>query len=113
MTLPFGIMSGLGKQRAPGLVRKKLFFSLWPYLTFALNNVAMKKGFYVFLLIAGISFMLPHKVHAQCAICTKTAQQMGDRPAKALNGGILYLAAMPFIIFSYIGYRWWKSNHEA
>ncbi len=35
---------------------------------------------------------------------------MGERPAKALNGGILYLAAMPFLIFSYIGYRWWKSN---
>ena len=56
---------------------------------------------------------LPLQVQAQCSICTKTAQQMGERPAKALNGGILYLAAMPFIIFSYIGYRWWKSNHEA
>jgi hypothetical protein len=47
---------------------------------------------------------------AQCSICTKTAQQMGERPAKALNAGILYLAAMPFLIFSYIGYRWWKSQ---
>ncbi len=56
---------------------------------------------------------LPVQVQAQCSICTKTAQQMGERPAKALNGGILYLAAMPFIIFSYIGYRWWRSNHEA
>lgn len=53
------------------------------------------------------------QLHAQCSICTKTAQQMGERPAKALNGGILYLAAMPFVIFSFIGYRWWKSNHEA
>ena len=49
-------------------------------------------------------------VQAQCSICTRTAQQMGERPAKALNGGILYLAAMPFLIFSYIGYRWWKQN---
>lgn len=45
---------------------------------------------------------------AQCSICTKTAQQMGERPAKALNAGIIYLAAMPFLIFSYIGYQWWK-----
>jgi hypothetical protein len=52
-------------------------------------------------------------VQAQCSICTKTAQQLGERPAKALNGGILYLAAMPFLIFSYIGYRWWKSNRDA
>jgi hypothetical protein len=47
---------------------------------------------------------------AQCSICTKTAQQMGRKPAEGLNAGILYLAAMPFLIFSYIGYRWWKSN---
>ncbi len=62
----------------------------------------------VLIMVMAISFAS----YAQCSICTKTAQQMGERPAKALNGGILYLAAMPFIIFSYIGYRWWKSNHE-
>jgi hypothetical protein len=61
---------------------------------------------FVFVSCAAIS------AKAQCSICTKTAQQMGERPAKALNGGILYLAAMPFLIFSYIGYRWWKSNHD-
>ena len=47
---------------------------------------------------------------AQCSICTKTAQQMGEGPAKGLNAGIIYLAAMPFLIFGYIGYRWWKSR---
>jgi len=50
------------------------------------------------------------KTEAQCSICTKTAQQLGEKPAKALNAGIIYLAAMPFLIFSYIGYRWWKTN---
>ncbi|MEO5592683.1 MAG: hypothetical protein ABIR15_14040 [Chitinophagaceae bacterium] len=73
----------------------------------------MKKWIQTFFLIAFLSGILPDFANAQCSICTKTAQQMGERPAKALNGGILYLAAMPFIIFSYIGYRWWKSNHEA
>jgi hypothetical protein len=47
---------------------------------------------------------------AQCSICTKTAQQLGEKPAKALNGGILYLAAFPITIASIIGYRWWKHN---
>jgi hypothetical protein len=50
------------------------------------------------------------EARAQCSICTKTAQQMGERPGKALNAGIIYLAAMPLAIFSYIGYRWYKSN---
>ena len=73
----------------------------------------MKKWLPVLFVVAATSLLLPRAAQAQCSICTKTAQQMGERPAKALNGGILYLAAMPFIIFGYIGYRWWKSNHEA
>ena len=68
----------------------------------------MKKYFLIIILFLAIASYAP--LHAQCSICNKTAQQMGERPAKALNGGILYLAAMPFLIFSYIGYRWWKGN---
>jgi len=71
----------------------------------------MKKWVLIGFFIVATGVLL--SVQAQCSICTKTAQQMGERPAKALNGGILYLAAMPFLIFTYIGYRWWKSNHEA
>ena len=47
---------------------------------------------------------------AQCSLCTKTAQQLGEKHAKGLNAGILYLAATPFIIAGYIYYRWTKSN---
>ncbi len=70
----------------------------------------MKKCASIIILLLLLSLAQPGKLEAQCSICTKTAQQMGERPAKALNGGILYLAAMPFLIFSYIGYRWWKTN---
>ena len=47
---------------------------------------------------------------AQCSICTKTSQQLGEKPAKGMNSGILYLAFAPFVIVGYIGYRWWKNN---
>lgn len=47
---------------------------------------------------------------AQCSICTKTAQQMGEGPAKGLNAGILYLAFTPFAVVGYIGYRYWKNT---
>lgn len=50
--------------------------------------------------------------HAQCSICTRTAQQLGERPAKALNKGIIYLAFTPLAIFGVIGYRWWKSEQQ-
>jgi hypothetical protein len=58
-----------------------------------------------FLLTAGSV-----RVEAQCSICTRTTQQLGERPAKALNKGIIYLAFTPLAIFGIIGYRWWRHN---
>jgi hypothetical protein len=53
---------------------------------------------------------VPLPSRAQCSICTKTAQQLGEKPAKGLNTGIIYLAFMPLAIAGIIGYRWWKGN---
>lgn len=50
---------------------------------------------------------------AQCSICTKTAQQLGDKPAKALNTGIIYLMVAPLAIMGFVGFRWWKNNGRA
>jgi hypothetical protein len=47
-------------------------------------------------------------VHAQCSICTKTASQLGEKPAKGLNSGIVYLMIIPYAVAGYIGYRWWS-----
>lgn len=63
---------------------------------------------FTLLLLAGAS----SGAKAQCSICTKTAQQMGERPAKALNSGIVYLAATPLALFAIIGIRWYKSNRS-
>jgi hypothetical protein len=69
-----------------------------------------KRAVILFIIIA--SAFYPADVAAQCSICTKTAQQLGEKPAKGMNSGILYLAFAPFAIVGYIGYRWWKSNKE-
>jgi hypothetical protein len=61
------------------------------------------------LLMAGAG---PLASKAQCSICTRTAQQLGERPARALNKGIIYLAAAPMAIFGFLGYRWWKSEQH-
>lgn len=50
---------------------------------------------------------------AQCSICTKTAQQLGEKPAEGMNSGILYLAFTPFLIIGYIAYRWFRNNRTA
>lgn len=67
----------------------------------------MKRG----LLIALLVTMMSAAASAQCSICTKTAQQLGEKPAKGMNSGILYLAFAPFAIVGFIGFRWWK-NHQ-
>ena len=51
-------------------------------------------------------------VNAQCSICTKTAGQLGEKPARALNSGIIYLMLTPFAIVGFIGYKWWKNEKE-
>lgn len=49
---------------------------------------------------------------AQCSICTKTASQLGEKPAKALNGAIVYLMSAPLLIIGFIGWRWWKMQQK-
>jgi len=49
---------------------------------------------------------------AQCSICTKTASQLGEGPAKALNGAIVYLMIMPFAIIGFIAFRWFKNERR-
>jgi hypothetical protein len=70
----------------------------------------MKKIFFILLLTFFIAFLFSNKAMAQCAICTKTAAQLGEKPAQGLNAGIIYLALTPFAIFGFIAYRWWKRN---
>lgn len=69
----------------------------------------MKKWVLASLFFFNIS-LTPQRAVAQCSICTKTAQQLGEKPAKGLNAGILYLAFAPFAIVGYVSYRWWKNQ---
>ncbi|MFM7710572.1 MAG: hypothetical protein ACKO5C_06615 [Ferruginibacter sp.] len=47
---------------------------------------------------------------AQCAMCTKTASQLGEKPAEGMNSGIIYLMLAPLAIMGVIAYRWWKNR---
>ncbi len=68
-----------------------------------------RRGFLTAVLIAGLVFG-SFTGKAQCSICTRSVQQMGERPGKAFNAGILYLAFTPLAIGGILGYRWWKQN---
>jgi hypothetical protein len=63
-------------------------------------------AFTVFLLFTSVDS------EAQCSICTRTAQQLGEKPAKGLNAGILYLAFTPLAIIGFVAFRWWRRNNS-
>jgi hypothetical protein len=63
------------------------------------------------LLVVVCLGLIAPEAKAQCSICTRTAQQLGEKPAKSLNSAILYLMAMPFGVMGFIGYRWWKNEY--
>ena len=61
--------------------------------------------FFLFLLI-GVS-----SADAQCAMCKMAAEngaQADGKPYLALNQGILYLAAVPYLSFSVIAFLFWR-----
>ncbi|RFM30463.1 hypothetical protein [Deminuibacter soli] len=71
----------------------------------------MKRGAGIFLLVA-LVLLIPVLTQAQCSICTKTASQLGEGPAKGLNAGILYMMMIPLGIMGVIGYRWWARERQ-
>jgi heme/copper-type cytochrome/quinol oxidase subunit 2 len=61
----------------------------------------------MFMLMAGGA------VAQGCAVCTKTAAELGDKSAKGLNGGIIYLAFIPLGIIGTVSFLWWKYNRQS
>jgi hypothetical protein len=68
----------------------------------------MKKWQVIIVIVLFFSFLSVNSLYAQCSICTKTASQLGEGPAKGLNSGIVYLMLIPYAIAGFIGYRWWN-----
>jgi len=72
-------------------------------------RVISSRYFLVFLLLC-LCLLAFTSAEAQCSICTRTAQQLGEKPARGLNAGIIYLAFAPLALLGVIGFRWWKHN---
>ncbi len=63
----------------------------------------------VFILIVSV---VPD-IMAQCPMCRLTAEtnlQDGGGAGRGLNKGILYLLSMPYLIFGFLGYTWYKNR---
>jgi len=62
-------------------------------------------------IVAALSVALPSGVHAQCAMCSLTAEnatENGNTQGKGLNKGILFLLAIPYLAAVGVGVLWYK-----
>jgi preprotein translocase subunit SecG len=70
----------------------------------------MKQKILLIAVFVFVAMLLQHDAWAQCSICTKNAQQLGDKAGKGLNLSILFLAFTPLALIGFIGYKWWKNE---
>lgn len=68
----------------------------------------------IYIVIAVLVFIgLSINLDAQCAMCSMAAEQNlkdGGTDGKGLNKGIFLLLALPYVLVSFIGYQWYKSQ---
>lgn len=81
---------------------------IW-FVSLRLKLMNMKQ-LVLFFFVLFLSLVQTSALKAQCSICTATASQLGEKPGKGLNAGIIYLMLTPFAVGGFIGYRWWKSE---
>ena len=64
-------------------------------------------SFIVFVFV----FMLPILAEAQCAMCKAVVEsnaQSDDSIVEGVNGAILYLMGVPYLLIAGLGYLWYK-----
>jgi hypothetical protein len=75
----------------------------------------MKKIFPLFCLVIIFIVIADVDVSAQCAMCRASVEnniKEGRNIGAGLNSGILYLMAIPYIIFSTIAFFWYRSSRQ-
>jgi hypothetical protein len=65
------------------------------------------------LLTLAASLAYVETASAQCAMCRTALDQEGGRVAAGFNRGILFLLAMPYLVFGSIAGSWyWKRRNS-
>ena len=75
----------------------------------------MNKSIYIGILIILVMMISPTLADAQCAMCNATAStatENNKEAALALNSGILFLMAIPYLLLSTILIIWLKFRQD-
>ena len=71
------------------------------------------KAFLIFFIFGVVLFSTD--LYAQCAMCTATVEsnlKSGGTTGSGLNGGIMYLLAVPYLAMAAIGILWYKKYRK-
>jgi len=74
----------------------------------------MKRQLFLLVLLLVLGGSIP--ASAQCSMCRKIAEsnlESGEKKAKGLNTGILYLMSVPYLMAGVAGFIWWKNKKQA
>lgn len=70
----------------------------------------------VTLLLGVLLVLAPRMVSAQCSMCkTQVEAARTEKDAfdpSGLNKGILYMAAVPYLLIGVVGYFWYRNTHS-
>ena len=69
---------------------------------------------FLFFFVLSI-FLFSSDMFAQCAMCTATVEsnlKSGGTTGSGLNGGIMYLLAVPYLAMAAIGILWYKKYRK-
>lgn len=75
----------------------------------------IKKGFSVAVLSVFLTVFAMPVAQAQCPMCKMSAEsnlENGGTEGRGLNGGILYMLAMPYLLVGTLGYIWWRNRRK-
>ena len=81
-----------------------------PIMHFKLNKLAS-----VLFMLLVLVFIFQTDMYAQCPMCKMSAEsnlKNGGTEGRALNAGILYMLAMPYLLVGILGYVWWKKRKK-
>ncbi|MCZ2102346.1 MAG: hypothetical protein LC107_12520 [Chitinophagales bacterium] len=73
----------------------------------------MKRKFLMVAVVLLVLVLVGTDMVAQCPMCKLSAEtnlQGGGTAGRGLNKGILYLLSMPYLIFGFLGYTWFKNR---
>lgn len=78
-------------------------------------NSKIKKGFSIAVLSVFLTVFAMSVAQAQCPMCKMSAEsnlENGGTEGRGLNGGILYMLAMPYLLVGTLGYIWWRNRRK-